>query len=294
MADQPLGEAIVIRFDGMDAERHEIELTSLAESLAGLSKIIAASSHFALTREMALRRDYQTVRVVARTPRDGCFIIDAMVQYAHHHPMFKEYSTQVISGLTVIAVSYIFTSAIGKNEEMKRLSGALESAIKELGSRDQSTIDRLLATIDTMAQRLGPAVKKAVAPVGVSARTMSVGIASHDAPSVTIDEADKAAIMAPPGLTVDDERAYRVLISELDMETGHCHVAIEGDDDGRLPARITDPAFSLPNNPYVTAMAAKTFLGVRAKATVREGNIERLFISNYEDRPRGEPDFELV
>jgi hypothetical protein len=294
MAEEPLGEPIVIRFDGLDAAQHELELLSLSESLDGLSRIIAASSHFALTQEVSLRRDKQSVRIVAQAPKDGCFVINAIVQYAHHHPMFRDYSVQVIASLTVIVVSFIFARARGKKEEMKLISGALESAIRELGSRDQPTVDRLLTTVERMADALKPAVRKAVSPIGGSARTMTVGVASVEQ-SVFIDEAEKAAITSPAGLSVDDERDYLVAISELDMQTGACHVVIAGhhEDDRRYPARITDPACSLPNNVYVLSMAAKETLLVRAKATYRDGEIERLFISNTTDRPRGDPDFVL-
>lgn len=294
MAESLLGEPIVIRFDGLDADRHELELVVLAEALDGMARVIAASSNFAITQEYSLRRDTQRVRVVATAPREGCFVVNAMVQYADHHPMFKDYSIQVIAALTVSVITYIFARAASKKEEMKILGASLDTAIRELAKSDKPTIDRLLGTIDKMADNLRPAVRRAVAPIGESARTLTVSLGSSERGFV-IDEADKAAITSPAGLSVDEERTYMVLISELDMQTGACHVDIEGDDaTARHPAKITDPECSLPNNVYVLSMAAKEPLAVRAKATIRDGVVERLFISNYEGRRRGEPDFELV
>jgi len=294
MPSDILGEPIIIRFDGLDAKNHEIELAALAESLAGLSRIIGASGHFAITQQVSLRRDLQTVRVVAKPPRDGCFIVETFLQFADQHPLIKEYAVQVLAPLTVLVVTYVFARAAGKKEEMKLLHASLDTAIKELGSRDQKTVDRLIDTIDVMAGRLKPSVKRAVAPIGGSARTLTVSAASVTERTV-VDEADKAAMTSPAGLSVDEERTYTVLISELDMQTGTCHVDIEGDETGqRHLARITDPESSLPNNTYVLAMAAKEPLEVRAKATYRDEQIERLFISNHTGRPRGEPDFELA
>jgi len=288
-----LGEPIIIRFDGLDADRHEMELVGLSEALDGLARIIAASSNFAITQEYSIRRDTQRVRVVATAPKDGCFLMHTFIQYAHHHPMFKDYAIQVIAPLTAAVITYIFANAAGKKEEMKILGANLELAIRELGARDQPTIDRLLGTIDKMAENLKPAARRAVAPLGESARTLTVGITSVER-GVVLDEADKAAITSPAGLSVDEERSYTVLISELDMQTGACHVDIEGEEDGaRYPAKITDPEVALPNNVYVLSMAAQKPLGVRAKATVRDGAIERLFISNHDGRRRGEPDFAL-
>ncbi|MEI9890370.1 MAG: hypothetical protein WDN45_06900 [Caulobacteraceae bacterium] len=252
MTESLLGEPIVIRFDGLDAANHEMELVGLAESLDGMARIIAASSNFAITQGYSLRRDTQKVRVVVAAPKEGCFLMQAYIQYAHHHPMFKDYSIQVIAPLTASIIAYIFARAANKKEEMKILGANLELAIRELGSRDQPTIDRLLGTIDKMADNLKPAARRAVAPIGASARTLTVGITSVER-GVVIDEADKDAISSPAGLSVDEERGYNVLISELDMQTGACHVDIDGEEDSaRYPAKITDPEVALPNNVYVS------------------------------------------
>jgi hypothetical protein len=144
MTEGAIGEPIIIRFDGLDADQHTLELTALADSLAGLSRIIAASGHFALTFEVSTRRDTQSVRILAQPPKDGCFTIHAIVQYAHEHPMFKEYSIALGAILTGSLVTYIFQRASGKREEMRHLKEALQTAIRELGTRDQPTVDRLL------------------------------------------------------------------------------------------------------------------------------------------------------
>ena len=41
---------IVVRYDGLDAERHEIELGALGESLQGVSRIIGVAANFAAPR----------------------------------------------------------------------------------------------------------------------------------------------------------------------------------------------------------------------------------------------------
>ncbi len=40
MADEPLGE-LVIRFDGLDADQHQLELTSLAEARVGPRQLLS-------------------------------------------------------------------------------------------------------------------------------------------------------------------------------------------------------------------------------------------------------------
>ena len=247
----PLGEPILIRFDGLDADDHVIELSVLAKSLTGLSKIISASAHFSLTQEITLRKDRQDVRVVIQPPSEGCFTIHAIVQYAHQHPLFASYTVQTVATLSATVIAYVFGRFSGsRSEEMKHLSAALEKAITELGARDGTTVSRLLETVDKLAVALTPATREAVAPVGVSARTLKVGIASVPDAQATVDEAVKAAIMSKASISVDQERSYDVLISELDMDTGSCHVHIAGEPENkRHLAKVTDPAVTLPNNP---------------------------------------------
>jgi hypothetical protein len=66
----------------------------------------------------------------------------------------------------------------------------------------------------------------------------------------------------------------------MDMETGACKVALEPNSDDRSAGKITDPEFMLPNNKYVLALAAQTFIRVVAKPLIHDHEIERYNISN--------------
>jgi hypothetical protein len=196
--------------------------------------------------------------------------------------------------LTSGLIGFIIARNAGQRE-MKHLSSALEKAIDALATRDQMPMERVMQLAEKMADALAPAVRQAIEPVGVTARTLTVGVASAPENNTVIDEPMKAAILSQASLRVGDEKTYDVLISELDMISGACHVHLAGEpENDRHPAKVTDPLVTLPNNVYVASMAAMERLRVRAKATLREGEIDRLYISNYEDRPRGEPGFALT
>jgi hypothetical protein len=66
----------------------------------------------------------------------------------------------------------------------------------------------------------------------------------------------------------------------MDRENGSCKVELVEQEHGRIIGKITDLEFILANDPYVVAMARKEFIRVRAKPTFKEGEINRLFISN--------------
>lgn len=280
MADDAIGESVLIRFDGLDAEKHELEMSALADSLRGLSRIIGVCGNFAATQRYVQHKDAMAVRVVARAPEAHCFEMWAAVQWAAQNPLIST----TVGGLFVTLVTYVFKRAAGQREEMRHLKAALDTAIKELGSRDQSTVDRLLDTVDKMADALRPSAKQAVTPIGASASSLTIGSSVDPSRRLVLGIAEKNAITSETPAEVDVERDYTVLITELDMETGACRVAFPDDLENRIGGTITDPSVRLPNNAYALSMAAVTPLMVRAKATLKDGNIDKLFIS---DAPSG-------
>jgi hypothetical protein len=279
MGEGTVGEAILIRYDGLDADRHEIELNALSESLAGLSQIIGVTGNFAATERYVRHRDALAVRIVVQPPKAHCFEIMAWVKWGAEQPLISATLATLTAGL----ITYVVSRAFKQRQEMKYLKESLETAIRELGHRDQPVIDRLLDTIDKMADALKPSVRKAVRPVGETAETMTVGSSTHrddQKLSVTISRAERDAILAEAETELTSEQTYHVIITEVDIETGACKVSLDPTDDARYTGKITDPALSVPMNAYVMALAQKKTLSVRAKALLRSGEIERLYISN--------------
>jgi hypothetical protein len=270
-----LGGPIRIRYDGMDADRHEIEMADLAESLKGLSRIIGVAGNFAATEKFVQHKDALAVRVMVQPPEAHCFEVMAWVKWASEN----SFLASLTAGLTVLLVSYIFSRAAGQREEMRQLRGALDTAIKELGTRDQTVVDKLLGTIDRMADALRPAAKQAVAPIGSTARTLTIGDPKISG-GVTLGAAEKDAITSELPAEIGQEQGYTVLITELDMETGSCRWSFADEPETRMVGKITDPSLSLPNNQYALAMAAKRPIKVRGKATLRDGEIASLYISD--------------
>ena len=75
-------------------------------------------------------------------------------------------------------------------------------------------------------------------------------------------------------------REYKVTrISEINVHTGHCIVAVEGIPDP-VHGRIDDPVLARANNPYTRALNDQSACTVMAKAVRRAGRIQKLFISD--------------
>lgn len=269
-------DVLTIRYDGLDAEEHEIDLGLLGESLKGVDRILAVAGNFAATQKFVQHKDALSVRVLAGPPKAHCYELTAILTWVSQNGL----AATIVGGLTVSLVSYIFSRLARNKEEMKQLRGALDTAIKELGNRDQAVVDRLLDTVDKMADSLRPAARQAVAPIGRTASTLS--ISSDRAPDrvARVGVAEKETIEATDPAEIDPERSYSVTFHEMNIDSFSAKVSLPDEPDDRIIAAITDPVLALPNNPYTKAFAARTQLSVQAKAAVRDGKIEKLFISN--------------
>lgn len=273
--DGTISAAILIRYDGRDADRHEIDLGDLGESLKGLSRIISVTGNFAATDKFVQHKDALSVRVVASPPEAHCFEIMAWLKWGAENPYFSA----TVSGLTVALIGYVFKRSSGQREEMKHLKDSLDRAITELGGRDRSTVERLLDTVDRMVDALRPAVRQAVTPIGQTASTLTIGDGSSGN-RVVLDQSDRDAIMQEGETEITSERTFSVEITGLSMENGSCKLALDDDPEARVTGQVTDPQVMRANNPYALAMAGKRRLNVRAKALLRDGEIEKLYISD--------------
>lgn len=272
-----LGSAIQIRYDGLDAERHEIEMSALSESLRGLSRIIGACGTLAATDRFVRHADAFAVRVIVSPPEAKCFEFWALVKLVGEQP----YLSATAATLTAGFIAYVVKSAIGSREEMEHLRKALEFAIKEQGDRQQAVVDRLLGTVDKLADSLRSSVKSALAPIGETATSLTISDKSQKF-LVSAGQREKDNLLGEDEVTVDDERSYKIKISQLDIESGRCKIRLEHEPLKRYTGKITDPALMTLNNEYVLSMAAKESIAVRAKAAIKDGDIDMLFISNVE------------
>jgi hypothetical protein len=265
---------IPIRYDGLDAERHQIDLYLLGESIRGLARILAVTGHFLSTGTYAKQFQALDVKVYVSEPKANCFSVHAVIEFA------KQY--QILSGSIVMLptlLSWIFARASNNRTEMKALQQSLDKAIAQIGAQNTELVPRLLSTLERLAESLRPAMRDAVAPVGKSCTRMSLG------PETVIDEPTAEAIRSTDADDLTNERSWVIRITELDRETASAKVRLEDDDaleDKRFRAVITDPAIALISNPYVYAFAGQQVIKVRGKATLKDGEIQTLFISNAE------------
>lgn len=267
-------EPISIRYEGGDAERHEIDLNQLGASLQGFARVLAVCAHLAHTGRYNKQFDALSVQVLAApAPEHHCYEILANIKDI---ALSKELWSGFAGVTTTLLVQYVFSKR--SEEEMKHLSEALKQSM----GQNASMVDRLLGTVERMADALQPAARNAMAPIGESCKSIGIYNGHATSPSVKLDEESKARLSSRNANSIEPARTYLAKITEMDMETGACRVSLD-DETGsaRIPATITDPVARVPENAYVTSLAQSKPLRFLAKAEVNsEGDIVKLYISD--------------
>ncbi len=263
-----------IRFEGGDANAHQIDLNQLGASLQGFARVLAVSAHFAQTGKYNKQFDALSVKVVADPVQEHhCYEISATIvqQIISSEVLWSGLGTGVFMGV----IGYVFNRR--KGEEMKHLSEALKQS---LGIQAEAQT-KMLATIEKLADALQPSVKQALTPIGQSVESINIRPQSGRAEPVVLDRTTKELANASKENTITQSREFIGVISELDMLTGACKVALGKESDSRIPSVITDPVGQRPGNPYATAMLHLTPISFIAKAEEDiEGAIVKLYISD--------------
>ena len=260
-----------IRYDGNEADAHQMELAQLGASLQGFARVIAVCAHFAETGKYNKQYDTLSVKVYAAPVQEHhCYEVLTVIQSILGS---KELWSGAGGAILVALIQYVFSGR--KEEEMKYLNEALQKALGLQGE----TNSKLLATIEKMADALRPAARQAVQPIGTACTSIRLGDGVSG--PVVLDEQTKNRLAVGGGVTIEPTRTFVGTISEMDMESSSCKVAIEGDPGPRVQAVITDPVGKAPDNPYVTSMSRIQPIKFLAKAEIdSDGSLIRLHISD--------------
>jgi hypothetical protein len=266
-------EPIPLRYDGMDAENHEIELASLGESLQGASRIISVVSNFVVTGEYKFNYQSHDIRVVTKEPTAKCFELLLFIKAVSQHPMFGGFAGSLVAAI----VAYVIAKKSKEPTEAEKRLLHIEEKLIEHGTQDRKILIGMLSVIEKMADDLHPSLKQTVAPIEVTCETIQIGRTEYEPLVITPDR--KKKIIEEGEITIDDERDYSVYITELDKENATCKVRFsQSGEEKRIPAIVADPTIKVTNDPYTLAMASRSEVQVTGKLEYQDEELKRLHI----------------
>jgi hypothetical protein len=219
------------------------------------------------------------VRVLASPAEARCFQISAhLASVLPVLPLLSDTAREAAKKSVEAIVNYMLARLSKNPSEAQR---ALDLAMAAIASNKEVTLkslDLAKAAIDKAAEDQRPAARAFAAPIGRSVSTATIGEQSN---AFIVDEKAREAIEDVEPTEIGPAQPYTVSLSELDVATGACKLTIFGDDsDERYPGTITDPVVQNPRSPYSAALDSQGWLKVIAKPHLREGQLEKLTISD--------------
>ena len=272
-------EPIFIRYDGLDATGERIDLALLGLSLQGAARMIAVAGHIVSTGVYVSRAPAIQVRVLAGTPRDGCYEVPVYLSgLIPTLPFFDAVQREATKHAVEAVVNY-FLARLGGNHQDR--DAAIELATKAIeANRDVNlkAMDTVVAALTNAANDQRPAARNFAAPVGESTETAKIG---RQPGGFVVDRSAKDRIEYISEIEIGPSQTFTVRLSELDVVTGNCKVQFQGEGmEARRSAHIADPIVNNPRSPYSTALDSQNWIRVVAKPHIKDGDIERLTISD--------------
>lgn len=266
-------DPIPLRYEGLDATEHEIDLASLGESLQGASRIVAVVANYVATGEYKFQYQSHEVRVVTREPKAKCFELLLFIKAVGQHPMFGGFAGALLTAI----IGYLIAKKSKDPTETEKRLLELEEKLIEQGNTNQKIVASMLKIIDKMTDDLHPALKQTVAPISVTCETLQIGRSEHEPLLITRERKEK--ILEEGEISLDDEARFNVLITELDKENATCKVRFtQSGEEKRIPASVADPSVRLPNDPYSLAMASENPVSVNGRLEYQDEELKRLHI----------------
>jgi hypothetical protein len=281
-------EPIILRYEGLTADQHLIDLGPVGVSLQGAAQLLGSSGTIVFSGQYAKRSEALQVRVLAGIPKEDSWDIPAILMTispaaAPMLPTIVDQSRAAATKAVTAILKYVIgrLSAQPSDSDVKAMLGTVEKAMAEVGQTSRHAID----AVERMATYQRPAARLLVHPIGVSCASLSIGEPSQD--GLLINRTMRDAIDAPESLVVGAARRYEILLSELDLKNRSCKFSLraEADPEHRVNGEITDPILHVPNNAYCIALTEQRWLSVIAKPELKDGEIERLYISDIAAPP---------
>jgi hypothetical protein len=275
MSENGLMEPILLRYEGIDAAEHEIELASFGESLIGMSRIVAVSSNFVITGDYKFNYQSHQVKVVTREPKAKCFELLLYIKAVSQHPIFQGFAGPLVAAI----IGYIIARKSKESRETEKRILAIEELVRANGYTNEKVVLKMLSLIEKMSDDLHPALKQVVAPVNITCETIQIGKSEYE--PLLINANRKAKILEESPIEIEDEASFSVVISELDKENATCKVRFTlPKEEKRVPALIADPSVKIMDDPYSLAMACASVVKVTGKLEYQDGEIKKLHILN--------------
>lgn len=288
---------IQISFTGHEADRHFIDGELFGLAVNGTAKIFNNVSHLCFTGIVPEARTKRKFRMCVTPPEKGsvAYTMWAIMTFGEMS-LYPQLYGELADFFVPEIVKAVYMKLINKTSEVERLMQVMrehrqerqeESAAERQHVENMQRMNlevilqsqsRFLETIDHLASGLKTAAINSTQPIGRSC-TQSNFLTINNKVILAIDEPMAEVIRSKDKLEVEDMKSYNCLVKAINIETGSAQLQVEG-SDSLLHAAINDPILHEVGNVYTSALHNHSELVVNAKATSKNGKINKLFVSD--------------
>lgn len=291
-----------ITYDGNDADQHIISATALGQSIIGASKLYTATVHYCMFGAIPRGNYKKTFETFALPAREKCFEYHILVaaiasEYTLHGDIYKHGLKFLFShvlkaikdiwlkpGDTAKMTEQLFKYLELEKEKSSELNLVLANGLIRSNDNFASLHGKLIDSLPEIADATRAAGAQFVTPVGNTCKQITQFSEAQE--KIIITEPEAEVIRGGNKMEIEDMRKFNCTkISEVNIVSGHCILAVEG-FDGPIVGKISDPALKMPNNIYTKALNNQTGFEFSAKPVKKDGIIHRLYVSDAMDAPR--------
>ncbi|MEZ5709422.1 MAG: hypothetical protein R3E02_11665 [Blastomonas sp.] len=281
---------IIVKYEGGDADRHNVEMRALGNSLLGFERIISDGLIFLGENRLPKRGERHKLVVKAREPVVGSsqLLVD-LTPYAGLLPfawwMMQTGAAEAVSYF----MTYVFTRLSGRNRESQNALDAM-TKMREIEARERiATQQQWLESeaqwrdqLFALTNKLALAAIRAVTPVGPSVDTFKLN--GSAAPLLIIDLPTADAIREKGELEVTELQQIDLRVDGFVLHNRKLNVENPNIPGSYISADVRDPVFEQVPNAYTEAAANRSIIRVQAKLGFRSGLLERIYIMDHGDR----------
>lgn len=261
---------IELRFDGLEATHHRIDMRRLGQSLVGLDAVLTLGLTAIAEQRLPRFREKPALAILVSAPEARCVTLTGIITAAVGAlPYINAILSDQGSEIAWNMISAVVKTFGGKRAQVDDHVDKLLDLTKEFIKDRQGERDLILAIIN----RSEPSVRNLISPVGTSCEILRLSSPSGSTTEIDVPMAD--AVRSKHPLEVGDMTKMRVKVDGLIMHNRTLKLIIDG-QPGFVTADVRDPAFDETPNIYTRAISG--LLDVEAKPTYRDGTLVKLYV----------------
>ncbi|MBN9505033.1 MAG: hypothetical protein J0I69_03310 [Altererythrobacter sp.] len=275
---------IRIVYDGLDADRHEVDMRLFGRSMIGIDKIVSDSLIYFTEQRRPRKGERAPLVIHAQPPVEGSAeVFGALAPAVGALPLVWDFLNAGAGDILWRSVSWVLDYHGGRRSQADRQLDVIASALRQSEKARSKTEERWLesesqwrAGMFDLVHRLLPAAKNAVAPVGPSVESLRLGGSGEAAAEVDVPMAE--AIRHPGDVEVGDLETMVVRVDGFQHHNKTLKIERPDAPGSYMTADVRDPAFDEAPNIYTQAAEQKAQLVITGKKALRSQKLERIYI----------------